>query len=155
MVFPVVMYGMWELDHKKGWVLKNWCFRTMVLDKTLESSFDNKEVKPLNPKGNQLWIFIGRTDAKAETSILWPPDAKSWLTGKDPVAEKDWGQEEKVVTEDEMVGWHHRLDGHWVGSGSELVMNREAWWAAVHGITKSRTWLSDSTTLFLFRKQQY
>ena len=82
-----------------------WCWRRLL------SLLDSKEIKPVNPKGNQLWIFIGRTDAKAETSILWPPDAKSWLTGKDPVAEKDWGQEEKVVTEDEMVGWHHRLNG--------------------------------------------
>ena len=95
---------MWELDHKEGWVLKNWCFQTVVLEKTLESPWDCKEISPVHPKGNKPWIFIGRTDAEAEAPILWPPDMKSWLTGKDPDAEKDWGQEEKRVTEDEMVG---------------------------------------------------
>ena len=102
---------MWELDHKEGWALKNRCFRT-ALEKTLESPLDSTEIKPVNPEGNQLWIFIGRTDAEAETPILWPPDAKSWLTGKDPDAGKDWGQEEKRATEDEMVGWHHWLNEH-------------------------------------------
>ena len=101
---------MWELNHKKGWVPKNWCFRTLVLEKTLESSLDCKEIKPFNPKENQPWIFIGRTEAEAP--ILWPPDEKSWLTGKDPDAGEDWGQEEKGMTEDEMVGWHHWLNGH-------------------------------------------
>ena len=101
---------MWELDHKEGWAPKNWCFWTVVLEKTFESNLDNKEIKPDNPKGDQSWIFIGRTDAEAE--ILWPPDAKSWLTGKDPDAGKDWGQEEKGVTNDEMAGWHHCLNGH-------------------------------------------
>ena len=100
-----------ELDHKEGWVLKNWCFQTVVLEKTLESPLDCKKIKPGNPKGNQFWIFIGGTDAKAETSVLWAPDAKSWLIGKDPDAGKDWGQEEKGTTEDEMVGWHHWLNG--------------------------------------------
>ena len=100
-----------ELDHKKGWVLKNWCFWT-VLEKTLESPLDCREIKPVNPKGNRSWIFIGRTDAEAETLILWPPDAKNWLIGKDPDTTKDWRQEEKRMTEDEMVGWHHQLDGH-------------------------------------------
>ena len=94
---------MWELDHKEGWTLKNWCFQTMVLEKTLESPLDCKEIKPVNPKGNQPWIFIGRTVAEAEASIHWPPDAKSRLTRKDPEAGKDWGQEEKGTTEDEMV----------------------------------------------------
>ena len=103
---------MWDLDHKEGWVLKNWCFWTMVLDKTLESLLDCKEFQPVNPKGNQSWIFIGRTDVEAETSILWPPNAKNWLTGKDPENGKDWRQEEKGTTGDEMAGWHHRLDGH-------------------------------------------
>ena len=102
---------MWELDHKEGWALKNWCFWTVVLEKTLESPLDSKEIKPVNSKGNQSWIFIGRTDAEAEAPILWPPDAKSRLTRKDPDAGKDWRQEEKGMTE-EMVGWHHRLDGH-------------------------------------------
>ena len=106
---------MWELDHKERWVLKNWCFWTVVLDKTLESLLDSKETKPVNPKGNQLWILIGRTDAEAETPILWPPDAKSWLTGKDPDAGKDGRQEEKGMIEDEMVGWHHLLNGHEFG----------------------------------------
>ena len=94
---------MWELDYKESWVPKNWCFWTVVLEKTSESPLDGKEIKPVNPKGNQPWIFIGRTDAKAEAAILQPPDAKCWLTGKDPDAEKDWGQEEKGATEDEMV----------------------------------------------------
>ena len=101
---------MWELDHKEGWVLKNWCFWTVVLEKALESPLDYKEIKPVNPKGNQSWIFIGRTEAEAP--ILWPTDGKSWLTGKDPDAGRDWGQEEKGMTEDEMVGWHHRFNGH-------------------------------------------
>jgi len=102
---------MWELGNKKDWALKNWCLRTVVLEKTLESPLNSKEVKPAHPKGNQPWIFIGRTDAEAEALILCPPDAKSWLIGKDLAAGKDWGQEEKGTTEDEMTGWHHRLDG--------------------------------------------
>ena len=102
---------MWELDSKESWVLKNWGFWTVVV-KTLESSLYSKEIQPVHPKGNQSWIFIGRTDAEAETPILWPPDAKSWLIGKDPDAGRDWGQEEKGTTEDEMAGWHHRLNGH-------------------------------------------
>ena len=110
-VFPVVTCG-YDLDHKEGWVPKNWCFWPVVLEKTLESPLDCKEIKPVNPKGNQPWIFIGKTDAGAEAPILWPPDVKSWLIGKDPDAEKDWGQEEKGVTEDEKIGWHHWLNGH-------------------------------------------
>ena len=101
---------MWELDF--SWAPKNWCFWTVVLDKTLESHLDCKEVQPVHPKRNQPWIFIRRTDAEAETAILWPPDAKNWLFGKDPNAGKDWRQEEKGTTEDEVVGWHHRLSGH-------------------------------------------
>ena len=103
---------MWELDHKEGWELKNWCFWTVVLDKSLESPLDCKEIKPVNPKGHQSWIFIGRADAEAETPTLWPPDAKNWLIGKVLDAGKDCRQEEKGTTEDEMIGWHHRLDGH-------------------------------------------
>ena len=103
---------MWELDYKESWVLKNWYFGTMLLEKTLESPLDCKEIQPVHPKGKQSWIFIGRIDAKAEAPILWPPDAKNWLLGKDPDAGKDWRQEEKGMTEDEMVEWHHRLDGH-------------------------------------------
>ena len=101
-----------ELDYKEDWVPKNWCFQTVVLQKILESPLDCKEIKLVNPKGNQPWIFIGRTDAEAEAPILWPHDAKSPLTGKDPDAEKDWGQGEKGAREGEMVGWHHRLNGH-------------------------------------------
>ena len=99
---------MWELDHIEGWVPKNWCFHIVVLEKTLESPLDCKEIQPLHPRGNQSWIFIGRTDAEAETPVLWPPDAKNWLIGKDPDSGKDWGQEQKRVS-DEMVGWHHRV----------------------------------------------
>ena len=105
------MYGC-ELDYKKSWVLKNWCFWTVVLEKTLESPLDSKEIQPVHPKGDQSWVFIGRTDAEAETLILWPPYAKNWLIRKDPDAGKDWRQEEKGMTKDEMVGWHHQLDGH-------------------------------------------
>ena len=103
---------MWELDYKESWVLKNWCFWTVMLGKTLESPLDSEEIKPVHPKGNQCWIFIGRTDVEAETPILWPPDEKSWLIRKDPDAGKDWRREEKGMTEDEMVGWHQRLNGH-------------------------------------------
>ena len=102
---------MWELDHKEGWAQKNRCFWNVVLEKTLEHSLDCK-IKQVHPKGNQAWIFIGRTDAEAEALILWPPDVKSWLIRKDPDAGKDWRQVEKGATEDEMVGWHHRLNGH-------------------------------------------
>ena len=102
----------WELDYKESWELKNWCFWTVVLEKTLESPLDSKEVQPAHPKRDQSWVFIGRTDAKAETPILWPPHVKSWLTGKDPDAGRDWGQDEKGMTEDEMAGWHHQLDGY-------------------------------------------
>ena len=103
---------MWELDYKESWVLKNWCFWTVVLEKTLEIPLDCKEIQPVHPKGNRSWIFIGRTDVEAETPIFWPPDAKSWHIGKDPDAGKDWRQDEKGTTEDEMVGWHHGLNGH-------------------------------------------
>ena len=103
---------MWELDHKEGWAPKNWCFWIMVLERTLESPLDSKKIKLVNPEENQSWIFIGRTAAEAEASILWPPDVKSQLTGKDPNTGKDSGLEEKGTTEDEMVGWHHRLNGH-------------------------------------------
>jgi len=124
----------WELDHKQRWALKNWCLWTVVLEKILESPLDCKEIKWLNLKGNQPWIFNGRTDAEAP--ILWPPDAKNWLLRKDPDAGKAWRQEEKKPTEDEMVGRHHWLDGH---EFEELVMDREAWRAAVRGVKKNQT----------------
>ena len=104
-----------ELDYEECWALMNWCFWTVVLEKTLESPVDCKEIQPVHAKGDQSWVFIGRTDVEAETPIIWLLDAKSWLTGKDPNAGKDWGQEEKGTTEDEMVGWHHRLNGHEFG----------------------------------------
>ena len=106
---------MWELDYKESWMMKNWCFWTVVLEKALESHLDCKEIKPVHPKGNQSWISIGRTDAEAESSILWPPDVKNWLIWKDPIAGEDWRQEEKGMTEDEMVGWHYWLNGREFG----------------------------------------
>ena len=106
---------MWELDCEETWAPKNECFWTVVLEKTLESPLDCKQIQPVHSKGDQSWVFIGRNDAKAETPVLWPPHAKSWLIGKDPDAGSDWGQEEKGTTEDEMAGWHHRLDGHEFG----------------------------------------
>ena len=115
MVFSSGHVCMWELDYKESWVPKNWCFWTVVLEKTLESPLDCKEIQPVHPKGDQSWVFIGRTDFEAETSILWPPDTKNWLIWKDPDSGKDWGQEEKGMTEEEMVGWHHRLNGHGFG----------------------------------------
>ena len=111
MVFPLVMNGCESWNIKKRWVLKNWCFWTVMLEKTLKSPLDCKEIQPVHPKGNQFWIFIGRTDAEAETPIFWPPDVKNRLTGKDPDPGKEWRQEETGTTEDEMAGWHHWLDG--------------------------------------------
>ena len=136
---------MWELDYKESWAPKNWCFWTVVLEKTLECPLDGKEIQPVHPKGNQSWIVIERTDVAAETLILWPPDAKNWLIWKDPDAGKNWRQEEKEMTEDEMVLWHHWLK-LW-----ELVMDREACRAAVHGTAKSWTWLSYWTELKVTR----
>ena len=133
------MYGC-ELDHKESWALKNWCFWTAVLEKTLESPLDCKEIQPVNPKGNQFWIFIGSADAEAETPILWSPDVKNWLIGKDPDVGKDCRQEEKGMTEDKMVVWHHRLSGHEfeqacrVGDGQENLVCCSPW-----GCNKSDT----------------
>ena len=109
----------WELEHKEGWAPKNWCFWTLVLEKTLESDLDCKEIQPVHPKGNQSWIFIGRADAEAET-ILEPPDVKNWLIGKDPDSGKDWRQEEMGTSKDEMVGWHPQLDGHEFAQAPEV-----------------------------------
>ena len=121
---------MWELDHKESWALKNWCFWAVVLEKTLESALDFKEI---HPKRNQSWIFIGRADAEAETPVLWPPDVKNWLIRKDPNAGKDWRQEEMGTWKDEMVGWHHQLDGHefaqapGVGDGQARLVYCSPW----------------------------
>ena len=112
MVFPVGHVWMWELNCEESWVPKNWCFWTVVVEKTLESPLDCKEIQPVHSKGDQSWVFYGRNDAKAETPVLWPPHAKSWLIGKDFDAGRDWRQEEKGMTEDEMAGWHHRLEEH-------------------------------------------
>ena len=124
---------MWELDCRESWALKNWCFWTVVLEKTLVSPLDCKEIQPVHPKGDQSWVYIGWTDAEDETPILWPPHAKSWLIGKDPDTGRDWGQEEKGTTEDEMAGWHHWLDAHefgWtpgVGDGQGGLMCCGSW----------------------------
>ena len=124
---------MWELDCEESWVPKNWCFWTVVLEKTLESPLDCKKIQPVYSKGDQSWVFFGRNDAKAETPVLWPPDAKSWFIGKDSDAGRDWGPEEKGMTEDELAGWHHRLDGHefewtpWVGDGQGGLVCCSSW----------------------------
>ena len=127
---------------KEGWAPRNWWFWTVVLEKPLQSPLDCKEIKLVNPKGNQL---TEKTDAEAEAPILWPPDVKSQLIWKDPYAGKDWGQEKKRATEDKMVGWHHRLNGLSLSKVQEILKDREAWHAAVHGVTKSLTRLSDWT----------
>ena len=145
----------WELDHKEGWVPKNWCFLSVVLKRTLESPLDSKEIKPVNPKGNQPWIFIGSTDAEAKAPILWPPDLRSWLTGKDPDAGKDWGHEEKGLTEDEMAGWFHQLNGHSLSKFKEVVKDREAWHASVHEAAKNEKQLSNWTTTTTKNKLQW
>ena len=136
---------MWELDLKEGWALKKWCFWTAVLEKTLESPLDCKEIQPGHPKGNQSWVFIGRTNAEAETPILWPPDAKSWLIWKDPDAGIDW-KREKGTTEDEMVGWHHRLNGHefekapGIGDGQGGLACCNSWSCKESDMTEQLNW---------------
>ena len=134
---------MWVLDYKRGWVPKNRCFWVVVLEKTLESLLDCKEIKPVNPKGNQPWIFTEKTDAEAEALILWPLDAKKWLIGKDPDSGEGWGQEGKWVTADEMTGGHHWLNGCDLNKLWEMVKDWEGWCAAVYGVTKSQTRLRE------------
>ena len=142
---------MWELDYKESWALKNGCFWTVVLEKTLESPLDCKEIQPVHPKGNQSWIFTGRTDVEAETSILWPPDAKSWLVEKDPDAVKEWRQEEKGPTNDELVGWHHQLHGHgfgWTpgdGDGQEGLACYSPWGCKESDMTERLNWTENQT----------
>ena len=139
---------MWELDLKEGWVLKHWCFWAVVLEKSLESPLDCKEIQPVHPKGDQSWIFIRRTDAEAEALILWPLDVKSWLVGKDPDSGKDWRQEEKGTIEDEMVGWHHWLNGHefeqtpGVGDGQGSLACCSPW---RHKESDTTEWLNNNT----------
>ena len=148
-VFSSSHVWMWELDYKQSWVPKNWCFWTMMLEKTLESPLDCKEIQQVHPRGNQSWIFIGRTDAKAKTPVLWPRDANNRLLGKDPDAEKDWRQEEKGTTEDEMDGWHYQLDGHefeqapGVGDGQGSLVCCSPWGRKELDMTEQLNWLTD------------
>ena len=136
----------WELDCEESWALRNWCFWTVVLEKTLESPLDCKEIQPVHPKGNQSWMFIRRTDVEAKIPILWPPDAKNWLIWKDPNAGKDWGQEEKGTTEDELAGWHHWLNGHefgWtpgVGDGQGGLACCDSWGRKESDTTEQLNW---------------
>ena len=137
---------MWELDHKESWAPKSWCFWTVGLEKTLECPLDCKEIQPVHPKGNQSWIFIGRTDTEAEAPILWPPDSKNWLTGKDPDAGKEWRKEEKGMTEDEMAGLHHWLDRHEfeqaprVGNGQGSLESCSPWGHKESDMTEWLNW---------------
>ena len=147
---------MWELDYEESWALKNWCFWTVVLEKILESPLDCKEIQPVHPKGNQSWIFIGRTDAEAETPMLWPPDVKNWLILKDPDAGKDWRQEEKGMTEDEMVGWYHQFDGHEFeqaqgdGDGQGSLACYSLWGFKELDVTEPLNWADSSLCMHWF-----
>ena len=138
---------MWKLDCEECWVPKNWCVWTVVLEKTLESPLDCKGIQPVHSKGDQSWVFIGRTDVEAETPILWPPHEKSWFIGKDSDTGRGWGQKEKGTTKDEMAGWITDWMDMSLGELWELVIDREAWHAAIHGVSKSQTQLSDWTEL--------
>ena len=145
---------MWELDYKKSWKPKSWCFWTVVLEKTLESPLDSKEIQSVHPKGNQSWIFTGRTDAEAETPMLWPLDMKNWLIGKDPDAGKDWRREENGDDKDEMAGWHHRLNGHEFEQAPGV-----GWWTGKPGLLQSMGSKESDTSEWLNRtelmKQQW
>ena len=145
-VFSSSHVWMWELDYKESWAPKNWCFWIVVLEKTLESPLDYKEIQPVHARGNQSWMFIGRTDAEAEIPVLWPPDVKSWLIGKDPSAGKEWRLEEKGMTEDEMAGWHHWFDGPesgWtlgVGDGQGCLVCCSSWDQKESDTTERLNW---------------
>ena len=147
---------MWELDCEESWVQKNWCFWTVVLEKTLESPLDCKEVQPVHPEGDRSWDFFGRNDAKAETPVLWPPHVKSWLIGKDSDAGRDWGQEEKGTTADEMAGWHHQLDAHefwWipgVGDGQGGLACCDSWGHRESDTTEQLNWTEWLVILSIF-----
>ena len=157
---------MWELDCEESWALKNWCFWTLVLEKTPESPMDCKEIQPVHYKGGQPWVFIGRNDAKAETPVLWPPHAKSWLIGKDSDAGRDWGQEKKGTTEDEMAGWHHWLDGRefeWTpgdGNGQGGLACCDSWGRKESDMTERLNWtelihLGKCTRYFLREQNKF
>ena len=154
---------MWDLDCEEGWAWKNWCLWTVVLEKTLESPLDCKEIQPVHLKGDQSWVFIGRTDAKAETVVLWPPVEKNWLLGKDSDAGRDWGQE-KGTTEDEMVGWHHRLNGHefgWtpaIGDEQGGLACCDLWGLKESGMTEQLNWTEhkiDPTIIWIWFLSHY
>ena len=150
---------MWELDYKESWASKNWCCWAVGLEKTLSSPLDCREIQPVRPKGDQCWVFIGRTDVEAEIPIIWPPDAKSLLIGKDPDAGRDWGQEEKGTTEDEMVGWHHRLNEHEFGwtsgvvDGQGCVVCCSSWGRKESDTTERLNWTDTLNTMQLWRKK--
>ena len=150
---------MWELDYKESWALKNWYFWTAVLEKTLESPLDCKEIQLVHPKGDQSWVFIGRTDVEAETPILWPPDVKNWFIWKDPDSGKDWRWEEKGTTEDEMVGWHHRLSGHrfgWtlgVGDGQGGLACCSSWGRKESDTTERLNWTNWTDEGWWYKEQ--
>ena len=152
---------MWELDCEEGWVPKNWYFWTVVLEKTLENPLDCKEIQPVHSEGDQPWDFFGRNDAKPETLVLWPPHAKSWLIGKDSDAGRDWGQEEKGTTEDEMAGWHHWLEGReseWtlgVGDGQGGLVCCDSWGHKESDTTERLIWSDLNRMLWLFYLYYY